>query len=92
MSAGSAFDEVARQFSEDKARQGEKEPQSNSLSLDKHAHICAGGALGWKTRGGLDPAFEAVAFELEASTVNKPKYAEAKSSFGYHIIMVEGRK
>lgn len=51
-----------------------------------------GGALGWKTRGGLDPAFEAVAFELEASTVNNPKYAEAKSSFGYHIIMVEGRK
>jgi NIMA-interacting peptidyl-prolyl cis-trans isomerase 4 len=40
----------------------------------------------------LDPIFEAVAFELEASTVNAPKYAEAKTGFGYHIIMVDGRK
>jgi len=52
----------------------------------------AGGALGWKKRGDLDPTFEAVAFELEASTTNSPKYAEAKTGFGYHIIMVEGRK
>ncbi|KAB5558429.1 peptidyl-prolyl cis-trans isomerase PIN4 [Coniochaeta sp. 2T2.1] len=69
---GAKFDEVAREFSEDKARQG--------------------GALGWKTKGSLDPAFEAVAFTLEASTTGNPKYAEAKTGFGYHIIMVEGRK
>jgi NIMA-interacting peptidyl-prolyl cis-trans isomerase 4 len=69
---GVKFDDVAREFSEDKAR--------------------AGGSLGWKKRGDLDPAFEAIAFELEASTVNSPKYAEAKTGFGYHIIMVEGRK
>ncbi|KAJ5219117.1 uncharacterized protein N7498_001216 [Penicillium cinerascens] len=69
---GTKFDEVAREFSEDKARQG--------------------GALGWKTRGSLDPAFENVAFELEASTTGNPKYGEAKTGFGYHIIMVEGRK
>ncbi|CAG8091533.1 unnamed protein product [Penicillium salamii] len=69
---GTKFDEVAREFSEDKARQG--------------------GALGWKTKGGLDPAFEAVAFELETSTTGNPKYAEVKTGFGYHIMMVEGRK
>ena len=66
------FDEVAREFSEDKAR--------------------AGGSLGWKKRGDLDPAFEAVAFELEASTVSNPTYREVKTGFGYHIIMVDGRK
>ncbi|CAI7649314.1 unnamed protein product [Penicillium palitans] len=69
---GTKFDEVAREFSEDKARQG--------------------GSLGWKTKGGLDPAFENVAFELETSTTGNPKYAEVKTGFGYHIIMVEGRK
>ena len=52
----------------------------------------AGGSLGWKTKGGLGPAFENVAFELETSTTGNPKYAEVKTGFGYHIIMVEGRK
>lgn len=51
-----------------------------------------GGALGWKRRGDLDPIFEAVAFELEASTVGNPKWGEAKTGFGYHVMMVEGRK
>ncbi|RKU45194.1 Peptidyl-prolyl cis-trans isomerase pin4 [Coniochaeta pulveracea] len=69
---GAKFDEVAREFSEDKARQG--------------------GALGWKTKGSLDPQFEAVAYSLETSTTGNPKYGEAKTGFGYHIIMVEGRK
>ncbi len=36
--------------------------------------------------------FEAVAFGLDASTTASPKYGEAKTSFGYHIIMVEERK
>jgi len=63
---------VAREFSEDKARQG--------------------GSLGWKTRGSLDPQFESVAFGLENSTTAKPVYAEVKTGFGYHIIMVEGKK
>lgn len=52
----------------------------------------SGGALGWKKRGDLDPAFEEKAFELEASTTASPKYAEVKTGFGYHILMVEGRK
>ncbi|KAG6042464.1 Peptidyl-prolyl cis-trans isomerase pin4 [Claviceps sp. Clav50 group G5] len=69
---GVKFDEVARSYSEDKARQG--------------------GALGWKTKGSLDAKFEDVAFGLEPSTTNSPKIGEAKTEFGYHIIMVEGRK
>ncbi|KAL9103443.1 MAG: hypothetical protein Q9163_001506 [Psora crenata] len=69
---GAKFDDVAREFSEDKARQG--------------------GSLGWKTRGSLDAAYEKAAYELETSTTGNPKYAEVKSGFGYHIIMVEGRR
>ncbi|OAA67395.1 Peptidyl-prolyl cis-trans isomerase, PpiC-type [Cordyceps fumosorosea ARSEF 2679] len=69
---GVKFDEVARNYSEDKAR--------------------VGGALGWKPKGSLDPKFEEVAFALEPSTTNTPKIGEAKTEFGYHIIMVEGRK
>jgi parvulin-like peptidyl-prolyl isomerase len=40
----------------------------------------------------LDPTFEEKAFELETSTLANPKYVEVKTGFGYHIIMVEGRK
>ncbi|EJT78820.1 hypothetical protein GGTG_03916 [Gaeumannomyces tritici R3-111a-1] len=69
---GTKFDEVAREFSEDKARQG--------------------GSLGWKAKGTLKAEFEAVAFSLEPSTTSSPKIGEAKTAFGYHIIMVEGRK
>ncbi|KAL2753797.1 hypothetical protein ACRALDRAFT_2075824, partial [Sodiomyces alcalophilus JCM 7366] len=65
---GAKFDDVAREFSEDKARQG--------------------GSLGWKSKGSLDPKFEEVAFQLEASSTSSPKYGEAKTGFGYHIIMV----
>lgn len=72
LKGGAKFDQVAKEFSEDKAR--------------------AGGALGWKKRGDLDPVFEEAAFELEASTTANPKYKEVVTGFGYHIIMVEGRK
>ncbi|TKX23545.1 peptidyl-prolyl cis-trans isomerase PIN4 [Elsinoe australis] len=72
LNAGGKFDEVAKEFSEDKARQG--------------------GSLGWKTKESLLPEFSSVAFDLETSSTNSPKWAEAKTSEGYHIIMVEGRK
>jgi parvulin-like peptidyl-prolyl isomerase len=68
LNEGVKFDEVARTYSEDKARQG--------------------GALGWKTKGSLDPKFEEVAFALEPSTTASPRFAEVKTGFGYHIIMV----
>jgi len=69
---GAKFDDVAREYSEDKARQG--------------------GTLGWKVRGSLHGDFEKVAYGIEPSTTNNPKYAEVKTSNGYHILMVEGRK
>ncbi|GAB7322414.1 hypothetical protein MBLNU13_g03364t1 [Cladosporium sp. NU13] len=69
---GVAFNKVAEEYSEDKAR--------------------AGGSLGWKGKGALMPEFEKVAFELEVSTIGSPKWAECKTSEGYHIVMVEGRK
>ncbi|KAK4115209.1 peptidyl-prolyl cis-trans isomerase PIN4 [Canariomyces notabilis] len=69
---GEKFDAVARDMSQDKARQG--------------------GSLGWKSKGSLDPEFEKIAFELPQSTVDAPKYDRVKTQFGYHIIMVEGRK
>ena len=69
---GAKFDDVAREMSEDKARQG--------------------GSLGWKVRGSLMQDFEKVAYELEPSTTGAPKIGEVKTSEGYHIIMVEGRK
>ncbi|RSL65647.1 Peptidyl-prolyl cis-trans isomerase PIN4 [Fusarium duplospermum] len=72
LNEGVKFDEVAREFSEDKARQG--------------------GSLGWKTKGSLDPKFEEAAYALETSTTASPKFVEVKTEFGYHIIMVEGRK
>lgn len=72
LQSGRSFDDVAREFSEDKARQG--------------------GSLGWKTRGSLLAEFEKVAFELETSSTAKPKYQEVKTSEGYHLVMVEGRK
>ncbi|KAF2772973.1 FKBP-like protein [Teratosphaeria nubilosa] len=72
LNSGAKFDDVAREFSEDKARQG--------------------GALGWKTKESVLPEFAEVAFELEASTTNNPKWGECKTSEGYHIVMVEGRK
>ncbi|THX97413.1 hypothetical protein D6C81_07659 [Aureobasidium pullulans] len=91
LNAGVKFDEVAREFSEDKARQG----RSFSHMPDRPKMLnrfVTGGSLGWKTRGALMPEFENVAFELAASTTNSPKWGEAKTSEGYHIIMVEGRK
>lgn len=46
-----------------------------------------GGSLGWKGKGALMPEFEKVAFELEPSTTGNPKWAECKTSEGYHIIV-----
>lgn len=95
LNGGAKFDEVAREFSEDKARQGK-----GFLVLRRHRHFIfaleltnrAGGSLGWKGKGALMPEFEKVAFELEPSTTGNPKWAECKTSEGYHLVMVEGRK
>jgi len=72
--AGEKFNEVAAQFSEDKARQG--------------------GSLGWQTRGAMVGPFQDAAFALPVSSLGNPVYTNppVKTKFGYHIIMVEGKK
>ncbi|KAJ1964155.1 Peptidyl-prolyl cis-trans isomerase pin4 [Dipsacomyces acuminosporus] len=53
-----------------------------------------GGNLGWMVRGSMVGAFQDAAFALQPSTCAKPIYTNppVKTQFGYHIIMVEGRK
>lgn len=46
-----------------------------------------GGSLGWKGKGDLLPEFATAAFEVEVSTVNNPKWTEAKTREGYHLIV-----
>ncbi|KAG6811847.1 Peptidyl-prolyl cis-trans isomerase pin4 [Tricholoma furcatifolium] len=70
---GQAFNKVAQDYSEDKAK--------------------AGGSLGWMVRGSMVGAFQDAAFALTPSTVDKPIVSSlVKTNFGYHIIMVEGRR
>jgi len=53
----------------------------------------AGGSLGWMTRGSMVGPFQDAAFALTPSSVDKPAISPlVKTSFGYHIIMVEGRR
>ncbi|KZT69162.1 FKBP-like protein [Daedalea quercina L-15889] len=53
----------------------------------------AGGSLGWMTRGSMVGPFQDAAFALQPSTVDKPALSPlVKTKFGYHIIMVEGRR
>ncbi|RWS27000.1 peptidyl-prolyl cis-trans isomerase NIMA-interacting 4-like protein [Leptotrombidium deliense] len=53
-----------------------------------------GGDLGWMVRGSMVGPFQEAAFALPNSTVDKPVYTDppVKTKFGYHIIMVEGKK
>ncbi|KIJ61643.1 hypothetical protein HYDPIDRAFT_176989 [Hydnomerulius pinastri MD-312] len=53
----------------------------------------AGGSLGWMVRGSMVGAFQDAAFALTPSTCDKPVLSPlVKTNFGYHIIMVEGRR
>lgn len=72
--SGMKFNEVAAQYSEDKAR--------------------SGGDLGWMTRGSMVGPFQDAAFALPVSSLSNPTYTDppVKTKFGYHIIMVEGKK
>jgi len=53
-----------------------------------------GGDLGWMIRGSMVGPFQEAAFALQVSTLDKPVYTDppVKTNFGYHIIMVEGKK
>ncbi|CAD5124933.1 DgyrCDS13178 [Dimorphilus gyrociliatus] len=54
----------------------------------------SGGDLGWMIRGGMVGPFQDAAFALPISNLNNPVYTDppVKTKFGYHIIMVEGKK
>ncbi|CBY33960.1 unnamed protein product, partial [Oikopleura dioica] len=71
---GQAFNTVATNYSEDKAR--------------------SGGSLGWLLRGTMVGPFQEAAFQLPISTCSNPSYTDppVKTKFGYHIIMIEGKK
>ncbi|KAI0834929.1 FKBP-like protein [Hypoxylon sp. FL0890] len=51
-----------------------------------------GGLLGLQRKGALAPEFEEVAFGLPESKGSNLNIGEAKTSFGYHLIVVEERK
>lgn len=46
------------------------------------------------TRGSMVGAFQDAAFKLDPSTVDRPIYTDPpiKTQFGYHIIMIEGKR
>uniref|UniRef100_A0A1I7XY27 Peptidyl-prolyl cis-trans isomerase n=1 Tax=Steinernema glaseri TaxID=37863 RepID=A0A1I7XY27_9BILA len=54
----------------------------------------SGGDLGWMTRGSMVGPFQDAAFALATSTPANPVYTDppVKTKFGYHVIMVEGKK
>jgi len=54
----------------------------------------SGGDLGWMTRGSMVGPFQEAAFALPISSTDKPSYTDppVKTKFGYHIIMVEGKR
>ncbi|KAF8068899.1 hypothetical protein FPV67DRAFT_1561686 [Lyophyllum atratum] len=53
----------------------------------------AGGSLGWMVRGSMVGTFQDAAFALTPSSIDKPIVSGlVKTNFGYHIIMVEGRR
>lgn len=71
---------------------GQKFPDvATAYSEDKARQ---GGDLGWMTRGSMVGTFQDAAFALPVSSVTNPVYTNPpiKTKFGYHIIMVEGKK
>ncbi|UXI17747.1 hypothetical protein NH340_JMT03690 [Sarcoptes scabiei] len=76
----------------EKIKSGMKFNEVASLYSEDKAR--QGGDLGWMTRGSMVGPFQEAAFQLPISTVDKPIYTDplVKTKFGYHIIMVEGKK
>uniref|UniRef100_A0A8C0WPS6 Peptidyl-prolyl cis-trans isomerase n=1 Tax=Castor canadensis TaxID=51338 RepID=A0A8C0WPS6_CASCN len=64
---------------------------ATQYSEDKTRQV---GNLGWMTRGSMVGPFQEAAFALPISGMDKPVFTDppVKTKFGYHIIMVEGRK
>ena len=94
LKSGVKFNEVAQQYSEDKARSGVSLSILFSLCNSKAQFYCYQGDLGWMTRGSMIGPFQEAAFALPISSLSSPKFTDppVKTKFGYHIIMVEGKK
>ncbi|ESN94181.1 hypothetical protein HELRODRAFT_163969 [Helobdella robusta] len=76
----------------EKLKAGEKFNEvASKYSEDKARQ---GGDLGWMTRGSMVGAFQDAAFALPVSNLQNAIYTDppVKTNFGYHIIMVEGKK
>lgn len=76
----------------EKLKAGQKFPDvAAAYSEDKARQ---GGDLGWMTRGSMVGPFQDAAFALPISSITSPIYTDPpiKTKFGYHIIMVEGKK
>ncbi|XP_013148709.1 PREDICTED: peptidyl-prolyl cis-trans isomerase NIMA-interacting 4 [Papilio polytes] len=76
----------------EKLKAGQKFPDvAAAYSEDKARQ---GGDLGWMTRGSMVGPFQDAAFALPISSITNPVYTDPpiKTKFGYHIIMVEGKK
>ncbi len=76
----------------EKIKAGEKFNEVASKYSEDKAR--SGGSLGWMTRGSMVGPFQEAAFALPVSSLAKPVYTDppVKTKFGYHIIMVEGKK
>ena len=64
------------------------------LYLYNFLHVLIQGDLGWMSRGSMVGPFQEAAFQLQPSTVDSPQYTDppVRTKFGYHIIMVEGKR
>ena len=76
----------------DKLKAGEKFNEVAAKYSEYKAR--QGGDLGWQTRGQMVGPFQDAAFALPVSNLQNAVYTDppVKTNFGYHIIMVEGRK
>lgn len=76
----------------EKLKAGQKFPEVAAAYSEDKAR--SGGDLGWMTRGSMVGPFQEAAFALPISSVTNPVYTDppVKTKFGYHIIMVEGKK
>lgn len=98
LKAGQKFNEVAAAYSEDKARSGVIYISFIKIFNKYWKYIELSvyfkGDLGWMTRGSMVGPFQDAAFALPVSSLASPVYTDppVKTKFGYHIIMVEGKK
>ena len=92
LEAGEKFNEVASKFSEDKARNGGSLGwMVNELNNGYFSRFLIANL---QTRGSMVGPFQEAAFSLPVSSLGNPTYTNPpiKTQFGYHIIMVEGKK